>query len=95
MSPDRYSDIQQFDPPQFRIIWGRDYVVEVEGERVGWILCFDNRTGHDRWVWVLTGFGYGVDRICICGDCQSIEAAKTEFIAAFNNWLTEPDVVRH
>ena len=95
MSLDQYSDLEKFGPPRFHAFWGRDYIIEVEGKRVGWILSFDNRTGHDRWVWVLTGFGYGAERICICGECPNIEAAKTEFIEALNNWLTEPDVVRH
>ena len=95
VSLDRYSDLQQFGPLQFRAFWGRDYVIEVEGKRVGWILCFDIRTEQGRWVWVLTGFGYGAERICICGECRNIEAAKTEFIEAFNNWLKEPDAVRH
>jgi hypothetical protein len=95
MSLYRFADEFQFSPPEFRAFLGRDYVIEVEGERVGWILCFDNRPRGDRWMWVLTGFGYGPERISICGQCRCLEAAKTEFISAFNNWLNEPGAVRH
>ena len=95
MSLDQNSKVLQFGPPEFRAFWGRDYVIEVEGERVGWLLCLENRTRQDQWVWVLTGFGYGAERMCICGECQSFEDARIEFLTAFDNWLTEPDAVRH
>jgi hypothetical protein len=48
MSLDQNAKVLQFGPPQFRAFWDRDHVVEVEGERVGWILCLDNRTGQDN-----------------------------------------------
>jgi hypothetical protein len=65
MSLDKNAKILQFGPPQFRALWGRDYVIKVEGERVGRLLYLDSRTVQDIWVWVLTGFGYGVERMSV------------------------------
>jgi hypothetical protein len=77
--------------PEFKEFLGRDYVAEVAGARVGWILFVQRRADQEQWMWVLTGFGYGAQRLDIRGECSSFEAAKSAFHASFNNWLSRLD----
>jgi hypothetical protein len=63
-----------------------DYIAEIEGLRVGWILKEDSDAS-PRWWRTMIGPGCGLAGINNVGQCRALDEAKAQLRAAFDAWL--------
>lgn len=74
-------------PLQFRLFLGKDYVAEIDGLRVGWILSGTGSEGQRVWWWTVTGPSCGMARVNNVGRSAQLGVAQDELRVCFNRWM--------
>jgi hypothetical protein len=77
----------QGKPLLFRSFLGQDYVAEVDGLRVGWILQGTSADGGRVWWWTVTGPSCGMARLNNVGRSTQLEVAQEEVRICYTRWL--------
>lgn len=72
---------------QFRLFLGQDYVAEIDGLRVGWILSAAGPEGRHIWWWTVTGPSCGMARVNNVGRAEQLGAAQDDVRKCFTRWL--------